>query len=100
MCSRQSPQLEELRQAAGRNGVTDLEILTGDEARALEPELNAARALLSPSTGIIDSHRYVRASLAGAWGVGYRLCKPRGWRLFFALSWPALCRLSELGLYC
>ncbi|HEY9213964.1 MAG TPA: NAD(P)/FAD-dependent oxidoreductase [Ancylobacter sp.] len=37
-------------------GVTDLVFLSGDEARALEPALRADAALLSPSTGIIDSH--------------------------------------------
>lgn len=37
-------------------GVTDLVTLSGNEARALEPALRADAALLSPSTGIIDSH--------------------------------------------
>ena len=36
----------------------DLQMLTGDAARALEPALNCDAALLSPSTGIIDSHAY------------------------------------------
>ena len=35
--------------------------LTGAEARALEPELIAERALLSPSTGVIDSHGFMLA---------------------------------------
>ena len=39
----------------------DLEILSGDAARALEPALNCDAALLSPSTGIIDSHAYMLA---------------------------------------
>ena len=39
----------------------DLAWLTAAEARALEPELVAARALLSPSTGIIDSHALMLA---------------------------------------
>ncbi len=39
------------------NGVDDLRLVSGDEARALEPALACGgRALLSPSTGIIDSH--------------------------------------------
>lgn len=38
------------------NGVTDLRRLSGTEARALEPALRADEALLSPSTGIVDSH--------------------------------------------
>lgn len=36
--------------------VDNLEWLSGEEARALEPALQAEAALLSPSTGIIDSH--------------------------------------------
>lgn len=42
-------------------GVTDLEPLTGAQARALEPALDAEAALLSPSTGIIDSHALMLA---------------------------------------
>ncbi|MGC4397048.1 NAD(P)/FAD-dependent oxidoreductase [Hydrogenophaga sp. T2] len=41
--------------AAG-NGVNDLRLLTADEARALEPALDCRGAVLSPSTGIVDSH--------------------------------------------
>lgn len=37
-------------------GVTDLTRLDGNQARALEPELLCHSALLSPSTGIVDSH--------------------------------------------
>jgi L-2-hydroxyglutarate oxidase LhgO len=46
---------------AEANGVMDLVRLTGDEARALEPALKVERALLSPSTGIIDSHAFMLA---------------------------------------
>ena len=42
-------------------GVDDLAPLTGAQARALEPALNAEAALLSPSTGIIDSHALMLA---------------------------------------
>ncbi|MBS9478846.1 NAD(P)/FAD-dependent oxidoreductase [Ancylobacter radicis] len=42
-------------------GVTTLQPLTGTEARALEPALNAVAALLSPATGIIDSHALMLA---------------------------------------
>ena len=36
-------------------------LLAGEAARALEPALNCDAALLSPSTGIIDSHAYMLA---------------------------------------
>ena len=52
-------QIDELRaiqQRAAANGVNDLQWLTRDEAQALEPALACHAALLSPSTGIVDSH--------------------------------------------
>jgi L-2-hydroxyglutarate oxidase LhgO len=52
-------QLDSLRALsvkAAANGVDDLRWLTRSEALALEPELECEAALLSPSTGIIDSH--------------------------------------------
>jgi L-2-hydroxyglutarate oxidase LhgO len=53
--------LESIRQRAANNGVTDLEKLSGAEACAMEPALNCAAALLSPSTGIIESHSFMLA---------------------------------------
>jgi L-2-hydroxyglutarate oxidase LhgO len=52
----QRPALEKLHAQAQANGVVDLQWLTRGEARALEPELACVAALMSPSTGIIDSH--------------------------------------------
>jgi len=52
----QQPALERLHAQARANGVDDLQWLAGDQARALEPELACVAALLSPSTGIVDSH--------------------------------------------
>jgi L-2-hydroxyglutarate oxidase LhgO len=46
---------------AARNGVADLVQLSRAEALALEPAVACEGALLSPSTGIIDSHAYMRA---------------------------------------
>ena len=53
--------LAALKAQAEVNGVTDLVWLSGAEARGLEPALNAERALLSPSTGIIDAHAFMLA---------------------------------------
>ncbi len=47
--------------AAAANGVDDLQPLSGAEARLLEPALACTAALLSPSTGILDSHAYMLA---------------------------------------
>jgi L-2-hydroxyglutarate oxidase LhgO len=53
--------LAELKAQADANGVSDLVWLSNKEARALEPALVVERALLSPSTGIIDSHAFMLA---------------------------------------
>ena len=53
--------LAALKAQAEANGVADLVWLSASEARALEPALVAERALLSPSTGIIDSHAFMLA---------------------------------------
>jgi L-2-hydroxyglutarate oxidase LhgO len=48
--------------AQGRaNEVEGLEMIGGNSARALEPELSCVGALQSPETGIFDSHAYMLA---------------------------------------
>ena len=48
--------------AQGRiNEVEGLELIGGNAARTLEPELVCVGALLSPETGIVDSHAYMLA---------------------------------------
>ena len=49
--------LERLQGQARANGVEDCMLLDGGGLKLLEPELAGAAALLSPSTGIVDSHR-------------------------------------------
>ena len=46
---------------AAANGVHDLVLLSRDEARAREPALECLGAVLSPSTGIVDSHALMLA---------------------------------------
>jgi L-2-hydroxyglutarate oxidase LhgO len=57
----QVAQLEKLKAQAVANGVDDLRFLSPAEAKALEPSLECVAALLSPSTGIIDSHALMLA---------------------------------------
>jgi L-2-hydroxyglutarate oxidase LhgO len=57
----QDAYLEKLRAQAIANGVDDLHLVDGAAARAIEPELACDAALLSPSTGIIDSHSLMLA---------------------------------------
>lgn len=53
------------QQRAAVNGVDDLEWLSAEQARALEPNLVCAGALLSPSSGIVDSHALMLSLLGG-----------------------------------
>ncbi|MEK8049731.1 NAD(P)/FAD-dependent oxidoreductase [Ideonella sp. DXS22W] len=70
------PALAQLQATAQANGVHDLQWLSAAEAQALEPALACVGALLSPSTGIIDSHGLMLALLgeAEAHGAALGLC--------------------------
>ena len=59
----QLPGLAGLAHSARANGVQDLQMLSAAEARALEPALQCEAALLSPSSGIVDSHGLMLALL-------------------------------------
>lgn len=65
--------LETIAAAAATNGVDDLRWLDAREARALEPALACSAALLSPSTGIIDSHGLMLSLLGRAEAGGAQL---------------------------
>lgn len=58
--------LEQLANAAAKNGVDDLQWLDAQSARTLEPELHCVAALFSPGTGIIDTHALMLALLGDA----------------------------------
>ncbi len=53
--------LHAVKSQASKNGVNDLQHLTSREVEEIEPAIFCAAALLSPSTGIIDSHAYMLA---------------------------------------
>ena len=59
----QIPQIEKLLKNAAGNGVNDLRLISGAEASAREPALRCLAALLSPGSGIIDSHAYMLSLL-------------------------------------
>ncbi len=52
----QVAQLQSILAKAVANGVYDLVLLTREQARAMEPQLECVAAVHSPSTGIVDSH--------------------------------------------
>ena len=54
-------------------GVHDLEYIEQARLAALEPAVRGVAALLSPSTGIIDSHAYLQSLLAAAENQGAQL---------------------------
>jgi L-2-hydroxyglutarate oxidase LhgO len=53
--------IEALARQGEDNGVEGLTWLSQNQAEALEPELRAVAALLSPQSGVFDSHGYMRA---------------------------------------
>ena len=62
--------LRAIERRAVANGVEGLRWLSGAEARALEPALQAEAALLSTVTGIVDSHALMLAYLGDLEGAG------------------------------
>ncbi|CAD5373093.1 Aminobutyraldehyde dehydrogenase [Rubrivivax sp. A210] len=85
------PKLAAIAARAAACGVDDLQFLSGDEARALEPALACVAALWSPSSGIVDSHGLMTQLLADAEAAGASLAvaspfagarsEGRAWRL-------------------
>ncbi len=59
-------QFSGIAKRAWDNGVEDLREISAADAIALEPALDCAGALLSPSTGIVDSHGLMLALLGEA----------------------------------
>jgi L-2-hydroxyglutarate oxidase LhgO len=66
----QLERLDALQAQAWANGVDDLQRLSAEQARAMEPALACVAALWSPSTGIVDSHGLMLALLADAEAAG------------------------------
>src|SRR5258707_3155454 len=84
---KETEKLQSIRAHAEANGVDDMQLLTGEAARALEPALNCDAALLSPSTGIIDSHAYMLALRGDAEEAGAA----------YAFHTPLLCARAGAG---
>jgi L-2-hydroxyglutarate oxidase LhgO len=61
--AQEAPQVEALYQRARDNDVETVSLLSGAEARALEPNLECVAGLLSAETGIVDSHGLMLALL-------------------------------------
>ena len=66
----QEEALGALAQRGHANGVDDLRLLSAGAAQRLEPSLACTAALLSPSTGIVDSHALMLTLLGDAENAG------------------------------
>lgn len=55
--------LEVIKQQAEENGVNDIQELDKKQIKEIEPELRGEAALLSPSSGILDTHSFMRSLL-------------------------------------
>jgi L-2-hydroxyglutarate oxidase LhgO len=64
--ARELDQLASIKARAEANGVEGMRVLTQGETQALEPALACTGALLSETTGIIDSHAFMLALLGEA----------------------------------
>lgn len=62
--------VEALAERGRANGAEELTMISGAEARRMEPALAAVAALWSPQTGIIDSHAYMLALQGDAENAG------------------------------
>jgi L-2-hydroxyglutarate oxidase LhgO len=105
------PRLAQLAANGAANGVNDLQLLTREEVSALEPELSAVGALLSPSSGIVDSHGLMTSLLGDAerHGATLALASPvtggerldQGWRLRIADDFDLVARhvINAAGLH-
>jgi L-2-hydroxyglutarate oxidase LhgO len=59
--AQESELLASIKDRAEANGVEGMQLLSGNAATQLEPNLHCTAALLSPATGIVDSHSYMLA---------------------------------------
>ncbi len=57
----ETKKIEAIHATGLQNGVENLELISGAQAMAWEPELRCTAALWSPETGVVDSHGYMLA---------------------------------------
>lgn len=79
----QKPALETIMARARASGVDTLRWLSGAEAKAMEPEVRCEIALLSPETGVVDSHALMLSLLGECEAAGGSLALNTpitGWR--------------------
>lgn len=55
------PKLNNLMNLGIQNGVDGLRMIESSEAKIMEPELQCVKALLSPVSGIVDTHSLMQS---------------------------------------
>jgi L-2-hydroxyglutarate oxidase LhgO len=66
----ETKEVERLYHQGIRNGISGLKMLTREDIKKLEPNVNAVAALLSPSTGVVDSYYLLQSFFSCAQGNG------------------------------
>ncbi len=104
--AREEATLRSYQVQATANGVADLRWLSRREAQALEPAVQCSAALLSPSTGIVDSNELMTALLADLEAAGGLLALnspvtggrvlPAGIEIQVGIHQPAVLRCQRL----
>jgi L-2-hydroxyglutarate oxidase LhgO len=79
--------LEKLYQQGRKSGVHDLVILSRTELKRLEPNIEARAGLLSPSSGILDSHTLLKLL--------YSQAKEKGAQFIFGTEVTGIERMGE-----
>ena len=57
--------LQAILYKAQQNQVPEIKMITGEQAKSMEPELHCSAAVLSATTGIVDSHGFMLSLLGG-----------------------------------
>ena len=57
--------LQAILYKAQQNNVPEIKMITGEQAKSMEPDLQCAAAVLSSTTGIVDSHGLMLSLLGG-----------------------------------
>jgi L-2-hydroxyglutarate oxidase LhgO len=103
------PRIEAVLTQALANGVEGIERVTGTEARRLEPALSAVAAVISPQSGVFDSHGYMLALVGEIEAAGgavvtrtpFLKAQPLpggGWRVFAGGDEPAEFACGRLAI--
>lgn len=57
--------LQAILYKAQQNNVPEIKMIAGEQAKSMEPELHCSAAVLSATTGIVDSHGFMLSLLGG-----------------------------------